>query len=212
MARLRAVDLEKSVPTEQGERRLWRLSFDVLAGEVALVQGPSGSGKTSLLNVLGLLAKPTSGQYLLDGEDVVQAADRRRQALRGKAVTSIFQQGNLLPHLTVLENVVLGGAPLDTAREVIRRVGLERSTDQKAGLLSGGEQQRTAVARALARESLVVLADEPVASLDPANAASVIALLLECAAGGAAVVIASHDPGLASVSTQRVDLGSEVSA
>lgn len=201
-------DLTKS----HGPRSLWQVSFRAAAGDVVAVEGPSGAGKTSLLSVLGLLSKPTSGGYVLGGDRVHDASAVRRQQLRASSVTSIFQQGNLFPHLTVLENVLVGGGSVDQARDELARVGLERLSGQAAGLLSGGEQQRTAIARALARESRLVLADEPVASLDRRNADAVLGLLHECASRGAVVVIASHDPEIAAGASQVVRLGAEVSA
>jgi putative ABC transport system ATP-binding protein len=201
-------DLTKS----HGQRALWQISFGAAAGQLVAVEGPSGAGKTSLLSVLGLLSKPTAGTYVLGGDRVDDASATRRQELRASTVTSIFQQGNLFPHLTVLENVLIGGGSVDQAKEELARVGLEKLSGQLAGLLSGGEQQRTAIARALARDSRLVLADEPVASLDRRNADAVMGLLHECAARGAVVVIASHDPDLAANASQVVRLGAEVSA
>lgn len=208
MALVEVDDLTKS----HGGPSLWQVTFGAVAGEVVAVQGPSGAGKTSLLSVLGLLSRPTSGSYLLDGVRVDDAPAGHRQQLRASKVTSIFQQGNLFPHLTVLENVRIGGCTLEQAREALTRVGMEQHSGQQAGLLSGGEQQRTAIARALARESVMVLADEPVASLDRKNADAVLALLRECSAHGAVVVIASHDPEVAAHASQVVRLGAEVPA
>ncbi|MFJ5552633.1 ABC transporter ATP-binding protein [Streptomyces sp. NPDC093225] len=177
----------------------------VRRGEFVAVVGPSGSGKSTFLNVAGLLDSPTRGRYLLDGIDTGALGDAARTALRGRRIGFVFQAFHLLPHLTALENVALArlytGLPraerLVRARDTLDRVGLGHRTDAPPGRLSGGEQQRVAVARALAGRPSLLLCDEPTGNLDSANAASVLGLLDGLHAAGMTVVVITHDPAVA---------------
>lgn len=160
------------------------VTLSVDAGEHVAVVGRSGTGKSTLLNILGLLDSPTDGEYLLDGASTRRISGRRRSRLRGDSFGFVFQQFNLLTGRTVLENVA---APLLYARgrqfwsrarlaaEMLDRVGLGDRLEDMPDRLSGGEQQRVAIARALAQQPRAVLADEPVASLDPPTAHGVMA-------------------------------------
>lgn len=154
-------------------------------GEFVAIMGPSGSGKSTLLHLLGGVDVPTSGRVLLDGEDLSSLSDDGRTLLRRRRLGFIFQTFNLLPTLTAEENVALplelDGVPSPEARErartVLEQVGMSHRREHIPGKLSGGEQQRVAVARALAIEPLVLLADEPTGNLDSANGRQVTALL-----------------------------------
>ena len=182
------------------------VSFDVRAGEFVAVAGPSGSGKTSLLHLIAGLDEPTTGSVSLDGQELSHLREARRAAWRLARVGFVFQQFNLVPVLTALENVEL---PLLFRRDVtaaerasrvaaaIERVGLASRRDRRPAELSGGERQRVAVARAVAGRPAVVLADEPTASLDHEAGAAVIALMRSLnREAGTTFLYATHDPEL----------------
>lgn len=184
------------------------VEFSVPAGAVMWVCGPSGSGKSTLLNVLGLLTRADSGSCMINGVEMLGAAHQVRSRGRRELVSTIFQRGNLFAHLSVLENVMVGmsaGSVAD-ANEHLAAVGMADLAHRRAGLLSGGEQGRVAIARAAARRTPVLLADEPVAALDDANAEIVMALLSEAALRGVAVVVVSHDARAAQIATERLAL------
>lgn len=184
------------------------LSFDVRPTETLWVRGPSGSGKSTLLNVLGLLARPSEGHYWLGGEETVAAGHGRLVELRRSMVSMVFQRGNLFGHLNALENVLVGMPTRDSSAALKRLewVGLDSMRDRLAGTMSGGEQQRLALARASARNAPVLLADEPTSSLDDANAEGVLALLDDARRAGCAVIVASHDARTRLVATAVLDL------
>lgn len=180
------------------------LSLEVPAGEYLSIMGPSGCGKSTLLNVLGCLDRPTTGRYLLDGIDVTQLADDELSGVRGRRLGFVFQSYNLLPQLTVLENIEV---PLfyqdrpeeearETARRLAERVGLSHRLDHRPSELSGGQQQRVAIARALANNPAVLLADEATGNLDSAAGRDILTLLDELHAQGMTLVMVTHDPGI----------------
>jgi ABC-type lipoprotein export system ATPase subunit len=184
------------------------VSFEVERGDIAWISSPSGGGKSTLLNVLGLLSQGDGGNYRLDGLNLTGLPSHRRTELRRTMFSTIFQSGNLFAHLTALENVLVGmpcgsGRP---ARAALRAAGLAELADRRAGTMSGGEQQRVSIARALARDSAVILADEPTSSLDDHNATRVLSLLRQASETGATVVIASHDARAASIASRRLEL------
>ncbi len=168
-------------------RVLTGLDLAIAAGERVAIVGESGVGKSTLLHILGTLDRPTSGEVWFDGEDLATKSDRDLALFRNREVGFIFQFHHLLPDFTALENVMMpaliGGVARDEARrratELLERVGLAERVDHKPGELSGGEQQRVAVARALVQSPRVVLADEPTGNLDPATAGGVQDLLIE---------------------------------
>ena len=181
------------------------VSFAVDEGEFVAVIGPSGSGKSTLLNLLGCLDTPTGGSYHLAGE-AVAGLDRDRLAdVRNRRVGFVFQSFNLLPQLTALENVELpmlfGGVGRRERRrragEMLERVGLGDRVDHRPTELSGGQMQRVAVARALAMEPAIVLADEPTGNLDTGSGSDVLSLLEELWRQGRTLVVVTHDQGLA---------------
>ena len=195
---------------------LAEVDLAVEAGEHVSIVGRSGSGKSTLLNVLGLLDTPTSGEYLLDGVDTARLRGRRRARLRGECFGFVFQQFNLLPRRSAVENVA---APLLYARgraflgrrraatEMLERVGLGDRVQQLPERLSGGEQQRVAIARALVRRPRVVLADEPTGALDVETGRTVMALLAEATAEqGAALITITHDPAVAALADRQLRL------
>jgi putative ABC transport system ATP-binding protein len=176
-------------------------SLEIRCGETVAIVGASGSGKSTLLALLGLLDTPTEGRYLLDETDVTVATDSVRTALRRRYIGFIFQAFHLVPHLTVLENVLLGlrikgvtgQRAHDAAREHLDRVGLLPREHARPNTLSGGEQQRTAIARALASEPRLVLCDEPTGNLDSQNSALVVERILASVSPSTAAVIVTHD-------------------
>lgn len=184
------------------------------AGAYVAITGPSGSGKSSLLNLIGCLDRPSSGRYLLDGEDVAQMDDERISALRNRKIGFVFQSFFLLPRLTVLENVLLpmryAGAPDPgaeaRARSLLERVGLSNRLDHKPGELSGGQQQRAAIARALVRQPRLLLADEPTGNLDSRSAADVLGLIDELHGEGQTIVLVTHDAEVAARAPRHVRL------
>src|SRR5947209_19989032 len=160
------------------------VSLEIQAGEYVSIMGPSGCGKSTMLNLLGCLDRPTSGRYLLGGEDVSRMEDDALSAVRGGRLGFVFQSYNLIQQLTVLENIEI---PLyyqdrpehesrELARQLAARVGLEDRLQHKPFELSGGQQQRVAIARALVNDPLVILADEPTGNLDSASGAEILRL------------------------------------
>ena len=180
-----------------------RVALALERGEMLLIMGPSGSGKTTLLSMMGCILRPTSGSILLEGREVSALDERSLPQVRRRFVGFVFQSFNLFPFLTALENVELvlrmKHAPRATrraqARSLMERVGLEKRTHLHPGDLSGGEKQRTALARALAGDTPIILADEPTANLDSKTGQEMLGLLRELAErGGKAVAVVSHDP------------------
>jgi putative ABC transport system ATP-binding protein len=194
-------------------RAVDNVELTVDAGEFVALEGPSGSGKTTLLQLLGALDRPTSGQVFFEGRDLVQLPDHELAELRLRAFGFVFQQFNLIPTLTALENVEVALAPTRIGRKELRErslallgeVGLVGRAGHLPGQMSGGEQQRVAIARALVVEPRVILADEPTGNLDTKTGADVIELLAGLAARhGSTIVVATHDAGLAARAPRRL--------
>ncbi len=201
VALLDIVQLRKGFTTPDGERHevVNVPRFSVNPGEQLGVRGPSGSGKTTFLHLIAGILKPDEGSVVLDGRDLARLSEPQRDRARAQNIGYIFQTFNLLQGFTCLENVLLGmafgrGADHSRAVELLRRVGLENKLRHLPRQLSTGQQQRVAVARALAAHPKLVLADEPTGNLDSANARSALALIREvCAEQGAALLLVSHD-------------------
>jgi putative ABC transport system ATP-binding protein len=200
MSHLEVRDLTLDVP---GRRLFDGITFAAEPGECIAIMGPSGSGKTSLLNCLCGITTPTAGSVIIDGVDVPGLGITPRSAFRLKHIGLVFQFGELLPELTVVENVSLPLRLLGVGREEaerraagwLARLGIGDLAVQHPDRLSGGEAQRAGIARALAHGPALVLADEPTGALDEANAAQVARLLLGIAKEtGATVIVATHDP------------------
>ena len=196
--------LRKSFAAPDGGRKLIIdvPAFSLAMGEHLALRGESGSGKTTFLNLISGILAPDSGSILVDGDDVAALGEHRRDLLRGSKIGYIFQTFNLLQGYTCLENVMLGmtfGTRPDRAQALalLGRVGLSHRLSHYPRQLSSGQQQRVAVARALAKRPKLVLADEPTGNLDSRNAREALALVREtCLETGAALLIVSHDPGV----------------
>jgi len=182
-------------------------------GEFVALKGPSGSGKTTLLQLLGALDRPSSGRVVFEGRDLAELRDAALAELRLRSFGFVFQQFNLIPTLTALENVEAKLAPTGLARDVAREraetllaeVGLADRATHLPSHLSGGEQQRVAIARALSVEPRVILADEPTGNLDSSTGAEIVEMLAGLAADrGATVIVATHHPGLAARAHRRL--------
>jgi putative ABC transport system ATP-binding protein len=188
------------------------VSFTVRRGELVAIVGPSGSGKSTLLHVIGTLERPSSGTVRIGGVDAAGLSDREVSQLRAREIGFVFQQFFLDEHATARENVADGllysGVPAAERRrradEALERVGLAARATFKPTKLSGGERQRVAIARALVGRPAIVLADEPTGNLDSTNGAAIMALLRELNAGGATIIMITHDAGLADALPRQV--------
>lgn len=181
------------------------LDFEIKNGSYTAIMGPSGSGKSTLLNILGCLDRPTSGAYLLGGDDVAGMSDKELSRIRGTRIGFIFQSYNLIEQLDVVENIHL---PLfyqgkdikenyDHCVKMAEKVGLGDRLDHRPMQLSGGQQQRVAVARALVNEPLMLLADEPTGNLDSSTEEEILNVLDELHREGRTLVVVTHDDAVA---------------
>ena len=200
----------------QGVKKIYRLgsvevpalngiTLNIMRGEFLAITGPSGSGKSTLMNMVGSLDLPTSGKIFLDGNDITLLGESELAQLRGRKIGFVFQQFNLLPSLTALENVELPlvfqavshGERTRRAKKILETVGLGDRLFHKPAELSGGQQQRIAIARALVIEPEVILADEPTGNLDSKTGMDIISLFKELNLEGKTVIIVTHDLNLA---------------
>jgi putative ABC transport system ATP-binding protein len=179
------------------------VNLSVSKGEMVAIMGPSGSGKSTLLNLIGLLDRPTSGTYILDGREVSRLSGGELSKVRGQKIGFIFQSFNLLPYLSALGNVELGqkyAGKSDTkvAKEALAKVGLTERMRHRPNELSGGEQQRVAVARALAKSPPIILADEPTGNLDSHSSKDIMNILCSLhQEQNITLVMITHDPNIA---------------
>lgn len=189
--------------------------FDLSQGEIVALVGPSGSGKSTLLQCVGLLDKPTSGSILIGGIPVHQMNEEERTIIRRKKIGFVYQRHNLLSDFTALENVMMpmlaNGLDVDVAAaramKLLKDVNVEHRATHLPGEMSGGEQQRVAVARALANNPEIILADEPTGSLDPAHASAVFDLLLDIVKSKKmAMLFVTHDMNLASRAHRKITI------
>jgi len=190
------------------------IDLDVHTGEMLAIVGPSGSGKSTLMNLLGCLDTATSGTYELGGENIAGVTRDQLAEIRNRRVGFVFQNFNLLPHISALENVELpmlfGGiavkARRDRAKELLERVGLGDRVDHKPTELSGGQMQRVAIARSLAMDPDIVLADEPTGNLDTSSGGDIMSIFTDLWKQGRTLVIITHDPGLAKRASRVVEV------
>ena len=191
-------------------RALDDVSFRVNAGEWIAIMGPSGSGKTTLINILGGLDTPTAGQAIVDGTDVARLDEAGLTRFRAEKIGFIFQQFHLVPYLTAVENVMLAQYFHSTtdekeAQQALERVGLGDRIEHLPTQLSGGEQQRVAVARALINHPKLILADEPTGNLDEVNEEIVLSLLRELHTEGHTILMVTHAPSIGRLADRRIE-------
>ena len=190
------------------------VNLEVGVGDYLAVMGPSGSGKSTLMHILGLLDSPTSGSYLLDGEEVSTFSRRRLAHLRNKKIGFIFQNFNLLPKASLLRNVELpllyGGMGRKDRRllayEALAKVGLADRAKHRPNELSGGQRQRGAIARAIVGSPSVIMADEPTGNLDQQTGIEILELFDELRAGGQTLIMVTHDPNIAARARETIRL------
>ncbi|SMO65120.1 putative ABC transport system ATP-binding protein [Balnearium lithotrophicum] len=188
------------------------IDLSIERGEFVSIMGPSGSGKSTLMYILGCLDRPTSGEYILDGRNVLELSDEELSKLRAEYIGFVFQAFYLVPYLNVLDNVVLPVeylpkerrrelfskvSPEERAKELLSRLGMEERLSFKPEELSGGQKQRTAIARALINSPEIILADEPTGQLDTASGRAVLEIFKELNSEGKTVVVVTHDPEVA---------------
>jgi putative ABC transport system ATP-binding protein len=190
------------------------IDLDIYKNEYVALMGPSGSGKSTLMNILGCLDSPTAGKYVLNGQDVSKMPDDQLAEVRNKEIGFVFQQFNLLPRLTALENVALPLVYAGTSRkvrtemamEVIKKVGLEERSHHKPNELSGGQCQRVAIARALVNNPSLILADEPTGNLDTKTSNEIMEIFSQIQAAGNTVVLVTHEEDIANYAKRIVRL------
>src|SRR5271166_2720228 len=192
-------------------RALDDFCLNVDPGEWIAIMGPSGSGKSTMVNLIGCLDRPTTGEIWLDGENVAQLSNSDLNRVRAEKIGFVFQQFHLIPYLTALENVMLAQyfhsmTDEQEALEALARVGLRDRAHHLPSQLSGGEQQRVCIARALINDPKIVLADEPTGNLDAVNEEIVLRLLRELHQQGRTIVMVTHDPVVARLADRRVEL------
>lgn len=196
------------VPAVQG------LNLKIYPHEFVAIMGPSGSGKSTTMNMVGCLDVPTKGQIFLNGQDISTLHESDLAHIRGRTIGFVFQQFNLMPSLTALENIILpmtfqGVLPLDRekrGRKVLTMVGLEDRMHHKPAELSGGQQQRVAIARSLANDPDVILADEPTGNLDTTTGHEIIDMLYDLNKEGKTVIMVTHDKDIADRAKRTVQL------
>jgi putative ABC transport system ATP-binding protein len=186
-------------------------SFSIVAGEWVAITGPSGSGKSTLVNLIGCLDRPTSGELRIDSVDVAAMSPTELDRFRADKIGFIFQQFHLIPYLSAVENVMLAQyfhsmTDEKEARAALERVGVGHRANHLPSELSGGEQQRVCIARALINNPPILLADEPTGNLDAANQKIVAGLLQDLHAHGHTIVMVTHDPEMASLAQRRIAL------
>lgn len=213
------IDVVKTYSLEGVQSQvLKKVSLDVHQGELLAIVGSSGSGKSTLMNIIGLLDKADSGTYLFKNKNVATLSDEESAGLRNQSIGFVFQQFNLLPRFTALQNVALplvyrgeSSQNIDyKVRESLKRVGMEPYAKHKPTQLSGGQQQRVAIARALVTEPQVILADEPTGALDSKTGTDVMSLFLSLHAEGRTLILVTHDEQVARLCSRRITVADGV--
>ena len=210
---IRIEGLHKSYETSAGLfPALKDVSLGIAAGEFVAIMGPSGSGKSTFMNLLGCLDKPSAGRYVLDGRDVAELGKDELALLRNRTIGFVFQGFNLLPRMSLLENVALPliycGVEREErqrrAHEVLAKVGLEDKANSMPNKISGGQQQRVAIARALINRPRLILADEPTGNLDSQTSEEIMALFEELNREGITIVLVTHEADIARHAKRQV--------
>lgn len=203
---IQTFNLTKIYKTEQIETiALSDVSFQIKRGEYVAIMGPSGSGKSTLMHILGALDKPTSGKYILDGENIENLSDDELADIRNKKIGFVFQAYNLLPRTTALKNVILpmvyGGIPKEKREEIavkfLKMVGLGDRLYHHPNQLSGGQQQRVAIARSLVMDPAIILADEPTGNIASVQAEEIMEIFQRLNEKGHTIVMITHEPDIA---------------
>ncbi|MBM3804004.1 MAG: ABC transporter ATP-binding protein [Acidimicrobiia bacterium] len=212
---LEALDVKKVYKIGRIEvAALQGVSIRMREGEFVSITGPSGCGKSTLLHILGGLAKPSSGQVIIDGEEISSVKDSARTDIRRRKIGFVFQRYNLLPTLTAGGNLqiareIFGNGDRDDShvQEVLKLLGLEKKVQHKPSEMSGGEQQRVAIARAVINKPAILLADEPTGNLDTENSHLVLSMLQELnRTFGQSIIMITHNPEAASVGNRLVEM------
>jgi putative ABC transport system ATP-binding protein len=212
---IRMADIRKTYDTGKVKvEALKGIDLEVHKGEMIAIVGPSGSGKSTLMNLIGCLDTPTSGNYELGGENVAGVTRDQLAEIRNRRVGFVFQNFNLLPHITAQENVempmLFGGVSVkerrQRAKDLLTRVGLGERVEHKPTELSGGQMQRVAIARALAMEPDILLADEPTGNLDSSSGSDIMSIFGDLWKSGRTLVIITHDPALAKRASRVVEI------
>ncbi len=193
-------------------RALAGVSLEISQGEFVSIMGPSGSGKSTMMNILGCLDRPSTGEYFLDGLNIAEASDNQLAEIRNQKIGFVFQSFNLLPRTTALENVELPmlyrglGAKerRDSALRALNAVGLGNRVHHKPNELSGGQQQRVAIARALANKPVIIMADEPTGNLDSKSSEEIMAIFQQLNEAGITVALVTHESDIALFSKRIV--------
>ena len=199
---------------EQDVHAMVDVSMDFTEGTFSAVMGPSGSGKSTMLNLLGCLDRPSAGRYFLGDEDVSTLSDDKLSEIRLKHLGFVFQSFNLIPQLTVQENIelplfYLGWEPERSAEHAVKMaglVGLETRLNHRPKELSGGQQQRVAIARAIANDPKIILADEPTGNLDSATGVQIMELLCDLNQQGKTIIMVTHEPDVASYASRNIHM------
>lgn len=212
---IQASHISKIYKTEDIETvALDNVSFSINKGEFVAIMGPSGSGKSTLMHILGALDTPTSGTYVLDGENVEKLTDDELADIRNRKIGFIFQAFNLLPRTTVLENVMLpmryAGIPaaerMEKAKKYLEMVGLSHRLDHTSNQISGGQQQRTAIARALSLNPSILLADEPTGNIASIQAEEIMTIFKDLNKQGHTIVMITHESDIAEHAKRIIQL------
>lgn len=210
---LEGVDVRKSLPLGRTRIDILKgIDLRILHGEFVAIIGPSGSGKSTLLGIIAGLDNPTSGHVLVDGVDITRMGESQLAKVRNAKIGMVYQAFNLIPTLTAQENVEVPlyvgkhpGRPSDRAKELLQLVGLSHRLNNRPNQLSGGEQQRVAVARALATRPAIVIMDEPTGNLDSKNSENVLQMIRDLRdSTGTTFIIATHDPNVASAADRAI--------
>lgn len=190
---------------------LKNISFTIEKGEWANIMGPSGSGKTTLLNLVGCLDSPTEGSLVVNGIETAMLNQNERTRFRRENIGLVFQQFHMIPHLTALENVMIAQyfhsiEDEGEAKEALTRVGMEHRLNHLPSQLSGGEQQRVCIARALINQPQIILADEPTGNLDKKNEEAVLDIFRELHSAGKTIVIVTHNPEIGEIGDKIIQI------
>jgi len=206
--------VDKNYMIGEVESRILRgVSIKIKEGEFVSIMGPSGSGKSTMLHIIGGLDRPTKGKVYIKGEDISKMDDNELATLRGRTVGFVFQTFNLIPRLTATENVLLPmifnseeDDKTEKAKKLLEKVGLGHRLNNKPSQLSGGERQRVAMARALANDPEIIVADEPTGNLDSKTGKTIIKMLVDINKEGKTLIIVTHDNKIAKTARKRIKI------